>query len=86
MADEYDPSQDYEYVVNRYHVPAQKGRRVRLLKGDGSEEAMGTIVKAAGQYIRIRLDGEKYVGNYHPTWNLEYLDDNGNVIASFRGD
>jgi len=86
MPEKYDPHQDYEYVINRYHVPAKKGRRVRLIKSDGTEEAMGTIVKSAGQYVGIRKDGEKYVGNYHPTWNLEYLDESGNVLASFRGD
>ncbi|AHH20800.1 hypothetical protein NONO_c60240 [Nocardia nova SH22a] len=27
--------------------------------------------------LRIRLDGEKHSAPYHPTWELEYLEANG---------
>lgn len=34
----------------------------------------GTIIGSRGGDLRIRLDGDKHPGNYHPTWELDYLD------------
>lgn len=67
-------TQDYQYVRDRYQVPAEKGRRVRAYG------KMGTVVRADGNYIKILIDGEKYAGNYHPVDGIEYLDENGLVI------
>lgn len=61
--------QDYEYVRNRYQVPAEKGRRVVAYGKPG------TIVRADGNYIKILIDGEKLAGSYHPKDGIEYLDE-----------
>jgi hypothetical protein len=72
----------YDYVNSTYHIPAKTGGRVRYT-GD-KEPQMGTIVKSYGNYLGIRLDGEKTVGRYHPTWALDYFDESGTtVITSF---
>lgn len=61
-------------TIRRFRgVPAKRGGRVRYLGGDAPK--LGTIVGARGGYLRIRLDGEDYIGTYHPTWELEFLDD-----------
>jgi hypothetical protein len=64
----------FEYIQKTYGVPAKRGGRV-LYKGKP-----GTIVSTQGPYIRIRLDDQAHVLNYHPTWKIEYLDDKGRVI------
>ena len=56
------------YVRHVYGVPAKRGGRV-LFRGKP-----GKITSGAGKYIRIRLDGEKRAGLYHPTWALKYLE------------
>lgn len=55
-----------DYVRWKYGVPAKRGMRVRA---DGK---LGTITNGDGQYIRVRIDGEKQSGSWHPTWNMEY--------------
>lgn len=65
---------DYDYVRERYHVPAEKGRRVRAYGKPG------TIISAFGHHIGIRLDGEKYTGRYHPVDGIEYLNEDGSVM------
>lgn len=55
-----------EYVRSYYGVPAKRGMRV-IAAGKP-----GTIVGFDGPHLRIRLDGEKYAGNWHPTWRIEY--------------
>lgn len=54
------------YVRRYYKVPAKRGMRV---VADGKP---GQIVGFSGQYLRIRLDGEKCIRNWHPTWHIEY--------------
>lgn len=56
-----------KYIRNQYKVPAKRGGKIKY-KG-----VAGTIVGAKGPYLRIRLDGEKRVASYHPTWEIEYL-------------
>lgn len=56
-----------DYIRNYYNVPAKLGGRVRY-KGK-----LGTIVGSYGARLRIQLDGEEQAGNYHPTWEIEYL-------------
>ncbi len=60
-----------EYIRKTYGVPAKRGGRVEY-SGDGEIEA-GTITGANGHYLRVRLDGEKQSGNFHPKWKMKYL-------------
>lgn len=65
-------------------VPAKRGRRVRFnpnADGQPPRPQLGTIVSTRGEYLRVRMDGE--TGRpwiLHPTWHVEYLDDDGKVI------
>lgn len=62
----------FEYIRTYYKVPAEVGRRVRVLGSNGDVE--GVIVGTMNQYLRIHLDGEnKPKGVYHPTDRIEYL-------------
>lgn len=63
-----------EWVRLNYGVPARRGGRVRYT--GGSKPRLGTIVSKRGAHIGIRLDGDKHAGSYHPTWQLEYLEEN----------
>lgn len=63
-----------EYICTRYNVPAKRGGRI-LYTGDKGKKRYGTIVGATGQYLSIRLDGEKVPYKYHPTWELTYVDE-----------
>lgn len=60
------------YIRRTYGVPAKRGGRVRYTGGLKGPR-FGTIRSARGGYLRIQLDGDKWTGNYHPTWELEYL-------------
>jgi len=64
-----------EYIRSAYKVPAKRGQRVRYTgdKGPNAVARLGTITSAAGPHLRIRMDGESYSLIYHPTWELEYL-------------
>ena len=55
-----------EYVRSYYGVPAKREMRV---VANGKP---GVIVGFDGAHLRIRLDGEEHVGNWHPTWRIEY--------------
>lgn len=59
----------FDYVREYYKVPAKRGGRVLV----GKDRKPGRITSGAGNYIRIRLDGEKHAGYYHPTWEIEYM-------------
>ena len=61
-----------EYIRKTYKVPAKRGGRVEYLASDG-DLMEGTITGAVGAYLRVRLDGNKHSGRYHPTWALKYL-------------
>ena len=56
-----------DYVRRMYGVPAKRGGLVRY------EGKTGKIVGSRGNYLRIRLDGEKRIRSYHPT-DVEYID------------
>lgn len=58
--------QDLEYIKETYGVPAVINGRIKF----GSK--LGTIVGANGPHLKIKIDGEKDAGSYHPTWNIEY--------------
>ena len=57
-------------------VPAKVGMRV-YSRHSGR---YGIITKAAGGYLKIRLDGDQHSCCYHPTWKLDYMDKSGAVI------
>lgn len=60
------------YIRNGYRVPAKRGGRVEYT---GEKPArFGTIVSATNGRLNIRLDGEKHASQFHPTWELRYLD------------
>jgi hypothetical protein len=59
------------WIRTNYQVPAKV--RGRVLYTGSPEPIFGTITAAVGNYLRIRLDGEKRSGFYHPTNCIEYL-------------
>ena len=60
-------------IRDRYGVPAKRGGRIRYTANGAPHD--GTIVASRGDHLRIRLDGLKWIGNYHPTWEIEYLEE-----------
>lgn len=66
-----------EYVRRYYGVPAKRGGRIRFLY-NGERE--GTITSFDGQYLRVRFDGETRSERLHPTWKVDYLDNDGKCI------
>ena len=55
-----------QYVRDYYQVPAYKGVRVTVYGKSG------LIVGGDGPYIRVKVDGQKHAGNYHPTDGVTY--------------
>ena len=61
-----------QYIRDYYNVPAKVGGRVKITyKG----EHFGTITGTHDAHLMIRLDGEKHSNPYHPTWEIEYLEE-----------
>lgn len=60
-----------EYIRDHYGVPARRGGRIRYT--GLAWPAVGTIVAARGQYLRVRFDGDSEIHTLHPTWKVEYL-------------
>lgn len=56
-----------DYIRRQYRVPAKRGRRVCY------KNKPGVIVGSHDALLRIKLDGDKRSGVYHPTWQIEYL-------------
>ena len=71
---ELEMTMSMDYIRKSYGVPAKRGGRVEYT-GDGEKE-FGTITGADGHYLRVRLDGGKEAGYFHPTWELRYLTPN----------
>jgi hypothetical protein len=65
-----------DYIRKTYGVPAKRGGRVTYRdsnpNGDGDIEVKGTITGARDGHIRVRLDGDTFSRNYHPTWQIRY--------------
>ena len=61
-----------KWIRKSYNVPAKRGGRVKYTYPDPPK--YGTIKSAKYGYLRILMDGEKFILPYHPTWELEYLD------------
>lgn len=64
-----------KYVRDYYGVPAKRGMHVKIFTGHGVDE--GRITSAC-QYIRV--NGK----NYHPTWQVVYYDEKGNILKDTR--
>lgn len=61
-----------QYIRQTYNVPAKIGGRVEYT---GRESPiLGTIKGASGGHLSILLDGDRCAKNFHPTWELRYLD------------
>ena len=56
------------YIRNYYGVPAKKGVRVKAYGKPG------TITGASNAHLLIKLDGEQRSNPYHPTHDIEYLE------------
>jgi len=65
-----------QQIRDQRGVPAKRGMRVFYRHA----ERYGTITSARNGYLRILLDGESYPWAFHPTWEIDYLDNDGNVI------
>ena len=80
MADRYwncegSHSMTLQHIRDSRGVPVKRGMRVRYTGGVAPK--YGTVIGAKHGYVRIRIDGEKNAGSYHPTWELEYFDSEG---------
>ena len=58
-----------KYICDTYKVPAKRGARVCYLPFGEK----GTITGTEGAHIRVRLDNDKRIRLFHPTWKIEYL-------------
>ena len=54
------------YIRDHYGVPAKRGMEVV------AQGRKGRIVGSRGSYLRIKVDGEKNILSFHPTWEMEY--------------
>ena len=61
-------TENMDYIRKKYKVPAKRGMKV-IAQGHN-----GTIVGARNGYLRIRIEGEKNILSFHPTWEMEYLE------------
>ncbi len=58
----------FDYINRAYAMNVKIGQRV-IAYGKP-----GVVAADRGNYIGIRLDGEKHINNYHPTDGLEWPD------------
>jgi len=56
-----------EYIRKYFGVPAKMGM---IVKYDGKT---GHITGATGEYLKIKMDGERKSFCYHASWKIEYL-------------
>lgn len=61
----------FDYINETYGLNIKKGDRVRYTGGKEARE--GTITGTYAGKLKIKMDGDKSVGIYHPTWEIEYL-------------
>lgn len=68
----------FDYINRTCSLSVKRGSRVRYT---GSRKAkavggvLGTVTSASGAYLMILMDGEKAAQPYHPTWELQVLED-----------
>lgn len=60
-----------EYIRKHYTQKARRGVRVHYT-GEAVAQK-GVITGTCGASLRVRMDGEKHTGIYHPTWEMHYL-------------
>lgn len=70
----------FEWIRSHYPVPARQGQRVIV---DGKPARITSVM---GGHLVLHMDGEpKRRRRYtHPCWEIDYLDRNGQVEASFH--
>lgn len=56
----------FDYIERTYGVKAKRGQRVVAYGKPG------VVTGTEGQYLTIRLDGQKHSNPYHPTDGLEW--------------
>jgi hypothetical protein len=67
-------SDNGDYVRSYYGVPARIGGRVIAVG------CPGRITGFSGWYLWVTLDDRDTGAPYHPTWRVDYLDDDGAVL------
>lgn len=68
------------YIRELYGVPAKRGGEI-VFTEDNGDRYRGTIVGSRGGRIRVRIltrSGPSGIATLHPTWNVEYLNGEGN--------
>lgn len=45
----------------------------------------GVVTAGDGGYIRVRLNGEKRSGRYHPHWQAVYYNEDRSILKDYRG-
>ncbi len=61
-----------QYIRDYYSVPAKRGGKV--IYTGSIEPKTGIITSAKGAKLMIRMDGLKHARPYHPTWELQYVE------------
>lgn len=56
-----------EWIRKHYNVPAKRGMEVI------AEMRHGAIVGSKGEYLRVRIDGEKNIMSFHPGHEMKYI-------------
>jgi hypothetical protein len=75
-----DTSYDsFPYIRQQYHMPF-----LRKYLAIQCEEKRGVIARADGSYILVYMPGLDFLPRYHPTWEMIYYDDEGNILADYR--
>lgn len=73
----------FKYIRDYYNLPF-----LRLGMSVRHEGSLGRVVGVRGSYLRVRFPSIKgdRIGNYHPTWEMAYLDADGKELANFEGE
>ena len=56
-----------KWIREHYNVPAKRGMEVV------AQRRHGIIVGSKGEYLRIRIDGEKNIMSFHPTHEMKFI-------------
>lgn len=76
----------FRYINDTYGLHLKRG--TRCVYTGGSEPRRGVVVSTTGAHINIRFDdapdGNRVVGPFHPTWGMEYPEDD-EVTSTCRG-
>jgi hypothetical protein len=72
-------SDDFEYIRKKYKVPAKLGARIRYT--GGVKPKVGKIIGTINGHLIVKLNGQRMTYPYHPTWKIEYLDNEAEVAS-----